>query len=95
MKQRSHRGCVLYGIGFFVGMPLLLVVIGLLVIAGRERASRRMLNKRLDKIVAQQPRRTYIPKAGRTEFGYKFVAPPWWPALRLPHTKRPGFAMGI
>ena len=53
MKQRSHRGCVLYGIGFFVGMPLLLVVIGLLVIAGRERASKRMLNERLDKIVAQ------------------------------------------
>lgn len=53
MKQRANRGCVLYGVGFFVGMPLLLVVIGLLVIAGRERASKRMLNERLDKIVAE------------------------------------------
>ena len=53
MKQCANRGCVLYGVGFFVGMPLLLVVIGLLVIAGRERASKRMLNERLDKIVAE------------------------------------------
>ena len=53
MKQRSNRGCVLYGIGFFVGFPLILLVLVLLNIASRERSSKQKLNERLDEIVAQ------------------------------------------
>ncbi len=53
MKRSSNRGCLFYGGGFFVGLPLLLLAIGLLVITGQERASKRKLIERIDKIVAQ------------------------------------------
>ena len=54
MKPRSSRGCLLYGVGFFFGVPLLLLLVGFLIIAGRERSSKRKVNDRIEKIVAQR-----------------------------------------
>lgn len=53
MNKRSNRGCLLYGIGFFLGLPLLLGIVGALLFAGRERSAKRKLDERLSKIVAQ------------------------------------------
>jgi hypothetical protein len=53
MKPRSSRGCLLYGVGLFFGIPLLLLIVGLAIIAGRERSAKRKVADRLDKITAQ------------------------------------------
>ncbi|MDX1925562.1 MAG: hypothetical protein SFV81_03535 [Pirellulaceae bacterium] len=53
MRPIASRGCLFYGLGFFFGIPLLLALVGFLVIAGRERAAKRKLDDRLQKIVAQ------------------------------------------
>ena len=54
MKPRSSRGCLLYGVGFFFGIPLLLLLVGFLIIAGRERSSKRKVVQHIEKIVAQR-----------------------------------------
>jgi hypothetical protein len=53
MRPRSSRGCLFYGLGFFFGIPILLAIVGFLVIAGRERAAKRKLDARVQKIAAQ------------------------------------------
>ncbi len=53
MKKRSNFGCWLWAIGLVVGIPLLLLIVGILVFFGRERSARNELTKRLDRLVAQ------------------------------------------
>ncbi len=49
----THRGCLIYGILFFVGLPLLLGIIAVLLLIGRERSARQKLNARVESILAQ------------------------------------------
>ena len=52
MKKKGW-GCWLWGIGFIVGCPLLLVVIGVLLFVGRERSARAKLNSRIEELAAK------------------------------------------
>lgn len=45
--KNSTRGCLIYGMLVFVGLPLLLLVVGALFLVGRERSARRQLDERI------------------------------------------------
>lgn len=51
--KRGPRGCLIYGIILFLGLPFLLLAIGALIFFGRERSARSELNARIDEIRRQ------------------------------------------
>ncbi len=49
-SKNTHRGCLTYGILFFIGLPFLLLAIGAALWVGRESSARNQLNQQIDRL---------------------------------------------